>query len=69
MRFSGHDTEGSRPKIQRVVFGHWASLGLTVLPHAVCLDSGAVWGRQLTAMRLEDDALFSVPSRFTNTMA
>ena len=45
---------------QHVVFGHWASRGLT-LGHGVSgLDSGCVWGRQLTAMRLEDRATFQV---------
>jgi bis(5'-nucleosyl)-tetraphosphatase (symmetrical) len=51
---------------QRILFGHWASLGLRVMTQAVCLDSGAVWGRRLTAMRLDDGTLFSVPSRFTS---
>jgi bis(5'-nucleosyl)-tetraphosphatase (symmetrical) len=37
----------------RVVFGHWSALGLLVLPHAISLDTGCVWGRQLTAVRLD----------------
>jgi len=37
----------------RIVFGHWSALGLVVLPELVCLDTGCVWGRQLTAMRLD----------------
>lgn len=37
----------------RVVFGHWSQLGLISLPNLVCLDTGCVWGRQLTAMRLD----------------
>lgn len=37
----------------RVVFGHWSALGLIVLPHIVALDTGCVWGRQLTAVRLD----------------
>ena len=35
-----------------VVFGHWAALGLTVRPNAACLDSGCVYGRQLSALVL-----------------
>ncbi len=37
----------------RIVFGHWSQLGLIVLPHLVSLDTGCVWGRQLTAVRLD----------------
>jgi bis(5'-nucleosyl)-tetraphosphatase (symmetrical) len=35
------------------VFGHWSQLGLIVLPGLVSLDTGCVWGRQLTAVRLD----------------
>jgi len=37
----------------RVIFGHWSALGLIVLPDLVSLDTGCVWGRQLTAVRLD----------------
>ena len=37
-----------------VIFGHWAALGLTVRPDILGLDSGCVWGRRLSAIRLED---------------
>lgn len=43
-----------------VIYGHWASRGLTLRPHLSGLDTGCVWGRQLTAMRLEDRSLFQV---------
>ena len=43
-----------------VIYGHWASRGLTLSPDASGLDSGCVWGRQLTAMRLEDRRIFQV---------
>lgn len=41
-----------------VIFGHWASLGLMLRPDVIGLDSGCVWGRELTAMRLEDRRVF-----------
>jgi len=37
----------------RIVFGHWSALGLIVLPDVVSLDTGCVWGRQLTAVRID----------------
>ena len=37
----------------RIVFGHWSALGLIVLPKLVSLDTGCVWGRQLTGVRLD----------------
>ncbi|HSG59773.1 MAG TPA: symmetrical bis(5'-nucleosyl)-tetraphosphatase [Woeseiaceae bacterium] len=37
----------------RIVFGHWSQLGLVVLPEFICLDTGCVWGRQLTAAQLD----------------
>lgn len=46
-----------------VVFGHWSGLGLHVDDRVVCLDSGCVWGDSLSALRLEDRAIFSVPSQ------
>jgi len=43
-----------------VLFGHWAALGLVVREDAVCLDTGCVWGRALSALRLEDRRLFQL---------
>lgn len=41
-----------------IVCGHWAALGLMLKPDLLSLDSGCVWGRQLSALRLEDRRLF-----------
>lgn len=44
-----------------ILFGHWAALqGVTNRAHVYALDTGCVWGRELTMMRLEDHKLFSV---------
>lgn len=49
-----------RAKGVTVVFGHWSALGLHVGNDVIGLDSGCVWGRALTAIRLEDRAVFKV---------
>jgi bis(5'-nucleosyl)-tetraphosphatase (symmetrical) len=46
---------------ETIVCGHWSALGLTTGRKLAALDSGCVWGGKLTAMRLEDRALFQVP--------
>jgi len=38
-----------------VVFGHWAALGLLLRDNLCGLDTGCVWGRQLTALQIEID--------------
>lgn len=43
-----------------VVCGHWSALGYYRLDGLIALDSGCVWGGKLTAVRLEDDAVFQV---------
>ncbi len=37
---------------QRILFGHWSTLGYYAGENVWCLDSGCVWGRQLTAVRV-----------------
>jgi bis(5'-nucleosyl)-tetraphosphatase (symmetrical) len=44
----------------RIAFGHWAALGIHINRQIVALDSGCVWGGQLSAYRLEDERLFQV---------
>lgn len=45
------------------VVGHWSSLGLLLRRDVVSLDTGCLWGRTLTAMRLEDRKIFQTPAR------
>ena len=46
-----------------VIFGHWAALGLQIGKGIAALDTGASWGRELTALRLDDWRIFQEPAR------
>lgn len=51
------DSQAART--HRIVFGHWAALqGKTITDCIQNVDGGCVWGNQLVAYRLEDQALF-----------
>ncbi len=56
------DVPGRKTADDIVVFGHWAALGLTLRDNVIGLDSGCVWGNQLSAVRLDAD-----PARRTLT--
>ncbi|HVY08343.1 MAG TPA: symmetrical bis(5'-nucleosyl)-tetraphosphatase [Burkholderiales bacterium] len=43
-----------------IVCGHWSALGLLVQENLLALDSGCLWGRRLSAVRLEDRRTFQV---------
>jgi bis(5'-nucleosyl)-tetraphosphatase (symmetrical) len=41
-----------------IVVGHWSALGLLERSDIFALDTGCVWGRSLSAVRLEDRKIF-----------
>ena len=56
-----------KTKDNKIIFGHWSTVHIgneknfkqyNVYP----VDTGCLWGGRLTAMRLEDEKVFSVPS-------
>ncbi len=55
------EVPGRRSAEATVVCGHWSALGLKLLPGLIALDAGCVWGGRLTAIRLQDRALYQVP--------
>jgi bis(5'-nucleosyl)-tetraphosphatase (symmetrical) len=61
-RLAWHAVPGRRSSDETVVCGHWAAQGLVIQEELICLDSGCVWGGELTAVRLEDRQVFSVPA-------
>lgn len=44
----------------RILFGHWSTLGRVARPDIFALDTGCIWGGELTALRLEDGQVFAV---------
>ena len=54
--------EGRKSAGSTVIFGHWAAMGLRCTPRLLALDSGCAWGNALTAVRLEDRAVFQAPA-------
>ena len=54
------EVPGRKTESIKVIFGHWSALGLLVRPRLAGLDTGCVWGGQLTALCLEDGSLLQV---------
>ena len=40
----------------KVIFGHWSALGLLNTDQYLCLDTGCVWGRQMTMAKIPKKA-------------
>jgi bis(5'-nucleosyl)-tetraphosphatase (symmetrical) len=60
-RLPWFDVAGRRSVDATVIIGHWSTLGLVNRPDLIALDTGCLWGGQLTAMRLPDRRVFAVP--------
>lgn len=54
------DIPGRQTADVPIVFGHWSTLGLMLKPKVIGLDTGCVWGGQLSALRLSDRLLVQV---------
>ncbi len=39
----------------KIIFGHWSTLGFYHNEHVLSLDTGCLWGRELTAARIDKD--------------
>ena len=46
----------------QVIFGHWSALGLQQRSNVYALDTGCLWGGQLTAMNLQTKEIIQVQS-------
>jgi len=54
------DVPGRKTEDVTVVFGHWSTLGLTMLPNIISLDTGCLWGGKLSAVCLQDRSILQV---------
>lgn len=66
-----YQVENRESKNNSIIFGHWATVHLGVnqdfkSANVFALDTGCVWGRELTALRLDDGKYYTVPSRQKN---
>lgn len=52
------DVPGRASADTPVVCGHWAALGIVTRDDLLSVDSGCVWGRELSALRLGDRKLY-----------
>ncbi len=54
------DKQSSEMKKHRIIFGHWASLlGRVNHSNIYALDTGCVWGNEMTLFRLEGEQYFT----------
>jgi bis(5'-nucleosyl)-tetraphosphatase (symmetrical) len=56
------DLPARESKGAQIIFGHWSALGLHERDHVYAIDTGCLWGGKLTAMCLENKAIFQVAS-------
>ena len=56
------DVENRASQNKQVIFGHWSALGLQQRQNVYALDTGCLWGGQLTAMNLETKEITQVES-------
>ncbi len=46
---------GRKSQAQRILFGHWSTLGLWQSDNICAVDTGCLWGGSLTAVQLDND--------------
>jgi bis(5'-nucleosyl)-tetraphosphatase (symmetrical) len=51
---------GRKSANSTVLCGHWSAIGLLAKRNLLALDSGCLWGEQLSAVRLEDRRIYQV---------
>jgi bis(5'-nucleosyl)-tetraphosphatase (symmetrical) len=57
------DVANRATKDTKIVFGHWSTLGLLNRENLKGIDTGCVWGGQLTAIELNGQSLIQTPKQ------
>ncbi len=60
--FPWFDIKNRKTINNKIIFGHWSTLGLLLRPNLMALDTGCVWGGKLSAVCLENQKLYQVDS-------
>ena len=47
------EVTGRRSTGANILFGHWSTLGFNASQNTYCLDTGCLWGGELTALRID----------------
>jgi bis(5'-nucleosyl)-tetraphosphatase (symmetrical) len=53
-----YDAPNRASRDAAIIVGHWAALGLVIRKDVLALDTGCVWGRSLSALRLDDRQIY-----------
>lgn len=61
------DVPNRASKDSTIIFGHWSALGLQSRNNVYALDTGCLWGGQLTALNLDTKAILQVACRPEDT--
>ncbi len=59
--FPWFDVPSRQSQKSTIIFGHWSAIRLQLRHNLIALDTGCLWGAELTAIRLEDRKIFQVP--------
>ncbi|MEI7738718.1 MAG: symmetrical bis(5'-nucleosyl)-tetraphosphatase [Burkholderiaceae bacterium] len=59
------EIEGRKTQDQHIGFGHWSTAGGTEKNNAVCVDTGCVWGKGLSAFKLPLNSINDKGTWFT----
>ena len=61
------ESENRKDIHMKIIFGHWSTLGFYHDEHVLSLDTGCVWGGELTAARIDSKELEVVSLRCKNS--